>query len=316
MGTVHKSVMLKEVIGGLNLKSGDVIVDATLGGGGHSLEILKNILPNGKLIAIDRDIEAIERFKSKIKKENLDIKDENLILINDNFSNIKNILEEIGVERVNAVLADFGLSSDQLDDNERGFSFNSEAWLDMRMDRNQELNAYQVVNEYEKNKLVEVIRNFGEEKFATKIVSKIIETREEKKIETVKELVELILEAVPERYKHQKIHPATRTLQAIRMEVNKELESIGNFLSDVAYKVLPGGRIVVISFHSGEDRLVKNIFKEMSVDCVCPPDFPVCNCGHRAILKIVTKKPIVANEEELRGNPRARSAKTRIAEKI
>lgn len=308
--------MLKEVIGGLNLKSGDVIVDATLGGGGHSLEILKNILPNGKLIAIDRDIEAIERFKSKIKKENLDIKDENLILINDNFSNIKNILEEIGVERVNAVLADFGLSSDQLDDNERGFSFNSEAWLDMRMDRNQELNAYQVVNEYEKNKLVEVIRNFGEEKFATKIVSKIIETREEKKIETVKELVELILEAVPERYKHQKIHPATRTLQAIRMEVNKELESIGNFLSDVAYKVLPGGRIVVISFHSGEDRLVKNIFKEMSVDCVCPPDFPVCNCGHRAILKIVTKKPIVANEEELRGNPRARSAKTRIAEKI
>lgn len=314
--TKHKSVMLEEAVIGLNLKDGSVVVDATLGGGGHSLEILKKIGDTGKLIAIDRDDEAIERFKNKIKKENLNIKDENLILVNNNFANIKDILAEIKIDRVDAVLADFGLSSDQLDDNERGFSFNSEAWLDMRMDKSQAKSAYEVVNDYPEKDLYRIIKEFGEEKFVRKIVKKIIDYRAKNKIERVSELVDIILEVVPEKYKHQKIHPATRTLQAIRMEVNDELASIEKFTRDVIYKISPKGRLVVISFHSGEDRLVKNIFRESAVNCECPPEFPVCRCNRRAMTKLVTKKPMIAKEGELEVNPRARSAKLRIVEKI
>lgn len=316
METVHKSVLLKEAIEGLNLKNGLVAVDATMGGAGHSLEILKSILPDGKLIAIDRDSEAIERFKNKIKEENLNIKDENLILVNDNFANIKNILEEIKVEKVDAVLADFGLSSDQLDDKERGFSFNSNSRLDMRMDKGQQLSAYEVINDYSEKDLGRIITEFGEERFARKITRKVVEVRAKNKIERVDELVGIIGEVVPEKFKHQRIHFATRTLQAIRMEVNQELESIKKFIQDVIYKISPSGRLVVISFHSGEDRLVKNIFRELAVNCECPPEFPVCSCTRRAKLKIVTKKPIMATELEIAENPRSRSAKMRIIEKI
>jgi 16S rRNA (cytosine1402-N4)-methyltransferase len=316
METVHKPVMFEEAIAGLNLKKGLVVVDATLGGGGHSLEILKNILPGGILIAIDRDAVAIERFKNKIKKENLNIKDENLILVKDNFANIKNILRENKIDRVDAVLADFGLSSDQLDDNERGFSFNSNSQLDMRMDKDQELSAYEVVNNYSEGELNKIFREFGEEKFARKIVKKIIEVRAIQKIQKMNELVDIILNSVPEKYKHQRIHPATRTLQAIRMEVNQELESIAEFVKDVLYKISTGGRLVVISFHSGEDRLVKNIFKKMAINCECPPEFPVCRCSKRSQIKFISKKPITATEIEIEKNPRARSAKLRIVEKI
>lgn len=316
METVHKSVMLEEAINGLNLKSGDVVVDATLGGGGHSFKILNKVGDAGKLIALDRDQDAINRFKEKIKKEGLDINKSNLLLVKDNFANIGEVLKENEIVKVDAVLADFGLSSDQLDDRERGFSFNSTARLDMRMDRDQKISAYEIINDYSEDELNKIIKKFGEEKFTRKIVRKIVEARKDKKIETIDELVNLILEAVPERYKHQKIHPATRTLQAIRIEVNKELESIEKFIDDVVYKISKGGRLVLISFHSGEDRLVKNIFKELSLDCECPPEFPVCRCSRRAKLKVITKKPILASEDEIRLNPRARSAKLRIAEKI
>lgn len=316
METVHKSVLPKEAIEGLNLKKGAVVVDATLGGGGHSQKILEVMGGEGILIAVDRDEEAIERFENKIKEENLNIKDENLILVKDNFANIKNILEKIKIDNVDAVLADFGLSSDQLDDKERGFSFNSEAHLDMRMDKNQELSAKEIVNDYDELRLIKILREFGEEKFTTKIVKKIIQAREIKKIETVDELVKIIGQAVPEKYKHQKIHFATRTFQAIRMEVNQELESIEKFIQDVIYRISAGGRLVVISFHSGEDRLVKNLFREMAVNCECPIEFPVCRCSRRAKIKIITKKPIVATETEVAENPRSRSAKLRIVEKI
>ena len=316
METRHKTVLLEEAVDNLNLKNGSVVVDATLGGGGHSLRILRKILPNGKLIAIDRDEAAIERFKEKIAKENLDIKKENLILVNDNFANVKNILADLDVENADAVLADFGLSSDQLDDNERGFSFNSDSRLDMRMDRNQELSAYEVVNNYSEEELRKIIREFGEEKFAGRIAKNIVEARKNKKIEKVSELVEIILASVPEKFKHQKIHPATRTMQAIRIEVNQELESIEKFVRNATEILSLGGRLAVISFHSGEDRLVKNIFRDLAIACVCPPEFPVCRCGRKAQIKIISKKPIVASEEEVKENPRARSAKMRVAEKV
>ena len=316
METVHKSVMLEEAVGGLNLKKGDTVVDATLGGGGHSLEILKKIGDSGKLIAIDRDSGATERFKSKIKNENLNIKKENLILINENFANIKNILSEIKIDRVDAMLADFGLSSDQLDDENRGFSFNSKARLDMRMNLEQDLSAFEVINEYSQEDLYKIIKKYGEEKFVGPIVKKIIAKRKENPIERADELTGLILSAVPKRFQHQKIHPATRTFQAIRMEVNRELESIEKFIREGIGRIVAGGRMAVISFHSGEDRLVKNIFRELAKDCECPPDFPVCRCSKRAEVKIITGKPILPQIGEIEENTRARSAKLRIVQKI
>lgn len=316
METVHKSVMLEEAVEGLNLKKGDTVVDATLGGGGHSLEILKKIGDTGKLIAIDRDSGATERFKSKIKNENLNIKKENLILINENFANIENILSEIKIDRVDAMLADFGLSSDQLDDENRGFSFNSKARLDMRMNLEQDLSAFEVINEYSQEDLYKIIKKYGEEKFVGSIVKKIIAKRKENPIERVDELVDLILSAVPKRFQHQKIHPATRTFQAIRMEVNRELESIEKFIREGIGRIVAGGRMAVISFHSGEDRLVKNIFRELAKNCECPPDFPVCRCSKRAEVKIITGKPILPQIGEIEENTRARSAKLRIVQKI
>lgn len=316
METVHRSVLLDEVIDGLNLKEGITAIDATLGGGGHSIEILRRILPTGKLIVIDRDNEALERFKNKIKKENLNIKEENLILVKDNFANLDKILESLDIEMVDVIMADFGLSSDQLDDRERGFSFSSKTELDMRMDKSQELTAKDVVNNYSKEELVRIIRELGEEKMAGKIVQKIVAEREKGEIKNTDELLEIISQAIPEKYKHKKIHWATKTFQAIRMEVNQELESIKEFTHAAIDKLNKGGRLAVISFHSGEDRIVKNIFKEAQVNCICPIEFPVCRCTKRATIKIITKKPIIASVEELKENPRARSAKLRIAEKI
>lgn len=321
--TIHKSVLLNEAVEGLNLKEGMTVVDATLGGGGHSIEILKRILPTGKLIAIDRDGEALERFKNKIKKENLNIKDDNLILVRDNFANLNNILEDLKNEkaclpagRVDAIMADFGLSSDQLDDKERGFSFSSQTSLDMRMDKNQELTAKDVINKYSREDLNRIIRDLGEEKFSGRIAEKIVQAREVKEIKNTAELLDIISQAIPEKYKHKKIHWATKTFQAIRMEVNQELESIKKFAGDAIEKLNPGGRLAIISFHSGEDRLVKNIFKEAQVNCICPVEFPVCRCDVRAKIKSITKKPITASETELKENPRARSAKLRIVERI
>ncbi len=329
--TIHKSVLLEETINGLNLKEGLVVIDATLGGGGHSREVLKKIGDKGILIAFDRDIEAIKKFAEfpisnfqfPNKSEIPIFKFQNIILVNDNFSNLDNILESLNigkaclpVDKVDAIMADFGLSSDQLDDKERGFSFNSETALDMRMDKSQELTARDIVNKYSRENLNKIIRDLGEEKLAGRIAQKIVQARELGEIKNTDELVQIIAQAIPEKYKHKKIHYATKTFQAIRMEVNQELESIKKFTQTAIEKLNSGGRLAVISFHSGEDRIVKNIFKEAQVNCICPVEFPVCRCTTRARIKAITKKPITALEKELIENPRARSAKLRIVEKI
>ncbi|MFA6184044.1 MAG: 16S rRNA (cytosine(1402)-N(4))-methyltransferase RsmH [Parcubacteria group bacterium] len=314
--TIHKSVLLEEAISGLNLKEGMTVVDATLGGGGHSIEILKIILPEGRLIAIDRDAEAIKRFKNKIKELKIKIKPQNLILVQNNFSQLNQILRDNAIEKVDAILADFGLSSDQLDNKERGFSFNSKSVLDMRMDKRQEITAQDIVNRYSQESLIKIIRDLGEEKFAFRIVEKIVQARKEKEIERTDELVKIISQAIPERDKRKKIHFATKTFQAIRMEVNQELENINKFLGEAISGLIVGGRLAVISFHSGEDRLVKNIFKEARVNCICPVEFPVCRCKVRAKIKAITKKPTVASKKEIEINPRSRSAKLRIIERI
>ncbi|EKE21066.1 MAG: hypothetical protein ACD_7C00368G0002, partial [uncultured bacterium] len=242
METVHKSVLLEEAVEGLNLKNGSVVVDATLGGGGHSIEILKKILPGGKLIAIDRDAQAIEKFKSKIRALDIKIKPQDLILIQSNFSELDQILRDNMIEKVDAILADFGLSSDQLDDKARGFSFNSESALDMRMDQRQKMTAKDIINRYSQESLVKIIRNLGEEKFANRVAQKIVEAREIKEIESTAELLEIISQAIPEKYKHKKIHWATKTFQAIRMEVNQELESIKEFIQVAIEKLNSEGR--------------------------------------------------------------------------
>jgi len=309
----HKTVLLREAIEALNLKEGDVVVDATLGGGGHSLEILKKISPTGKLLSIDRDEDAIKRFRQRIVGKDFA---QNIILVKDNFSNLAEILRDKNIEKVKGILADFGLSSDQLNDKERGFSFYSKGVLDMRMDKNQKLTAKQVVNEYSEKKLADIFRKFGDEAYARNIAKKIVEEREKNEIASVEGLVEIIKTAVSEKSRRKKIHFATKVFQAIRMEVNSELLSIERFLKQAIKSLQKGGRLAVISFHSGEDRLVKNFFREKERGCDCPPEFPICQCGKKSEIKIITKKPIVPSKSEIADNIRSRSAKMRVVEKI
>jgi len=307
----HKPVLLRESIEGLNLKKGDSVVDATLGGGGHSREILKIIGKEGRLIAIDQDAAAVENFRKQLSSEV-----DNVYLVKGNFSNIKNILGGMNILAAQGILADLGYSSTQLEDESYGMSFLKDAELDMRLDKESGLTAKKIINEYSQANLERIIREYGEEKFAKNIAKKIIEQRKIKPIERTTELAEIINQAIPERYRHQKIHPATRTFQALRIEVNKELENLEKFIPAAINVLNPGGRLAIISFHSLEDRIVKNIFRENARGCICPPNFPSCLCGHQAKVKIITKKPIVPGTEEIAGNPRARSAKLRICEKI
>jgi 16S rRNA (cytosine1402-N4)-methyltransferase len=317
--TIHKSVLLEESIEALNLKEGAVVIDATLGGGGHSREILKMIGKSGKLIAIDADAGAIERFRDKLKKEYT----ENVILVHDNFRNLGSILEELAIEKVDAILADIGYSSDQLEDPKRGISFQLAGTLDMRFDQKQEMTAEKILNEYDQKDLERIIRDYGEEKFYKNIVRGIIEYRKHKKIERTNELVEIIESHVPARYRFRKDsclpagrNPATKTFQGVRIAVNCELDSLRQFISVATGALAPHGRLAVISFHSLEDRIVKEGFRENARGCICPQDFPVCLCGKLANLKILTKKPIMAGPEEVGNNPRSRSAKLRVCEKI
>ena len=310
--TIHKSVLLEETIDALNLKEGMTVIDATLGGGGHSLEIIRKIGSSGKLIAFDVDELAIEKFKLEMKKRDL----KNIILVNANFRNLTKELEELGIEKVDAILADIGYSSDQLESKERGISFQLEAPLDMRFDQKQELTAKKIVNEYSQKELERILREYGEEKFVRNIVRGILKYREKKLFENTKELAEIIEENVPGKYRHGKIHPATKTFQAIRIEVNQELESLREFVPSALGSLKPRGRLAVISFHSLEDRIVKEIFRENARGCICPKNFPICLCHEKAKVKIVTKKPIIAQEKELEDNPRARSAKLRVCELV
>lgn len=302
--SIHKSVLLKETIESLNLKNNSVVVDATFGGGGHSKEILK-IIEKGKLIGIDADEKAIE--ESDLKN------DERVILVNDNFENLENILEDLKIEKVDAILADLGWSSDQLVG--KGMSFQEDEQLDMRLSESQEISAKDIVNKYEQKELERIIRENGEEKFWKIIVKRIIEYRKEKEIEGTVELAEIVKNAIPEKFRHTKMNLATKTFQALRIEVNQELKNLEKFIPQAIERLNLGGRLAIISFHSLEDRIVKNIFRENARGCICPPDFPQCACGKKPKSAIITRKPIAPTDLEVSDNPKSRSAKLRVCEK-
>lgn len=310
MEFLHKPVMLNECIDMLNIVPNGIYVDGTLGGAGHSLEIVKR-LDTGKLIAFDQDIDAIENAKIKLKYY-----DDKVILIHDNFRNIKKSLEDIDIFHINGLLLDLGVSSYQLDSPDRGFSYRYNAPLDMRMNRDAKISAKEIVNTYSEENLKRIIRDYGEEKWASRIAQFIVEERMKNQIETTGELVQIIKAAIPKKVREEDQHPAKRTFQAIRIETNHELDVIYEVLESAVELLLPGGIISVITFHSLEDRIVKNFFRDESTGCICPPEIPICVCNHKARLKFIQKKPILPNEEELRENPRSRSAKVRGAIKL
>lgn len=310
MEFLHKPVMLNECIDMLNIVPNGIYVDGTLGGAGHSLEIVKR-LDTGKLIAFDQDIDAIENAKIKLKYY-----DDKVILIHDNFRNIKKSLEDIDIFHINGLLLDLGVSSYQLDSPDRGFSYRYNAPLDMRMNRDAKISAKEIVNTYSEENLKRIIRDYGEEKWASRIAQFIVEERIKNQIETTGELVQIIKAAIPKKAREEDQHPAKRTFQAIRIETNHELDVIYEVLESAVELLLPGGIISVITFHSLEDRIVKNFFRDESTGCICPPEIPICVCNHKARLKFIQKKPILPNEEELRENPRSRSAKVRGAIKL
>ena len=307
----HTSVLLYECIEALDIKDGLTYVDCTAGGGGHSLEIAKRLGPNSRLICFDRDKNAIAAATERLR-DYLD----RVTFINDNFSSLGRVLRDYGINNLGGVLADLGCSSHQFDVAERGFSYMQDAPLDMRMDTDSPVRAYNIVNEYSEDELRRIIFEYGEERFAPRIAAAIVRRREEKPIETTVELSDVIKSAIPVKARTDGPHPAKRTFQAIRIEVNRELDAIRPLIEAAARNLVPGGRIAIISFHSLEDRPVKQAIKELSSGCTCPRDFPVCVCGKKPILKEITKKPILPSDEELSENPRSRSAKLRVAEKI
>ncbi len=311
MNFEHVSVLLNESIEGLNISPDGIYVDCTLGGGGHSYEIAQR-LTKGTLIGIDRDIDAIEAASQRLKGF------ENIKYVHDNFSNIKNIVESLGLGQgsINGFLLDLGVSSHQLDEADRGFSYNYDAPLDMRMDVRSPLSAYVVVNQYPQDKLADVLWEYGEERWAKRIAEFIVKERKVKPVETTFELVSVIKKAVPKGARSDGPHPAKRTFQAIRIEVNNELGILEETIDTMVDLLKPKGRICVITFHSLEDRIVKNAFKSIANPCTCPRDFPICVCGKKPRVKIITGRPIVPDKTELEQNHRARSAKLRIAERL
>jgi 16S rRNA (cytosine1402-N4)-methyltransferase len=308
----HVPVLLNEPVEGLNIKPAGVYVDCTLGGGGHAYEIVRRMAESGLLIGIDQDAEAVAAAARKLENAS----SANVKIIRDNFINLETILQELDITGVDGFLADLGVSSFQLDNPERGFSYQHDAPLDMRMDKTQEFSAWDIVNNYSEQELGRVIWEYGEEKWARRIASFIVERRQRMPIETTGELVEVIKGAIPAKARRTGPHPAKRVFQALRIEVNNEMEVLRKVLHTMVKFLAPGGRVCIISFHSLEDRIVKETFREYSRGCTCPPDFPQCVCGKSAVLKILTKKPLEASKEEKYANPRARSAKLRIAEKL
>lgn len=300
----HVPVLLNEVIGGLNLRDGKTYLDLTVGGGGHSSEMLKK---NINLIAFDQDEEAIEVCKKRFAGKNVR-------LIHDNFKNALNYLDKD--QKVAGVLADLGVSSHQIDDSDRGFSFRFDGPLDMRMNRQNPLSAEDVVNNYSLENLKNIIKDYGEERFASNIARKIVAEREKQRITTTKQLEKIILSAVPRYRGNDGSSNVQRTFQAIRIEVNKELDGLKEFIKAVVDRLESGGRFAIISFHSLEDRIVKHTFKELATGCTCPPELPVCVCGKKPIVKLITNHPITASEEEINANRRSSSAKLRIIEKL
>ncbi|WP_113675247.1 16S rRNA (cytosine(1402)-N(4))-methyltransferase RsmH [Vallitalea guaymasensis] len=311
MAFQHKSVLLEECIEGLNIKPNGIYIDGTLGGAGHSYEICKKLNKDGLLIGIDQDENAIDASTKKLAEYKGIVK-----IHRANFSEFESVLNEEEIPKVDGILLDLGVSSHQLDTAERGFSYMKEAPLDMRMDTRQTTTAADIVNNYDEEELYKVIRTYGEEKWASRIVKNIAAARQEKPIETTLELVDIIRKSIPNKAMQKGGHPAKRTFQAIRIELNEELNVLKDTLNDMIDRLNDGGRLCIITFHSLEDRIVKRAFKDNFDPCTCPPDFPICVCNKKSKGKIITRKPIIATEEELSSNSRSKSAKLRIFEKV
>lgn len=306
----HVSVLLEETINSLNIKEDGIYADGTLGGGGHSFEIASRLGSKGVLIGIDRDKDALKAASQRLEKF------DNVKYVHSNFSDIKQILKDQGIPHLDGAVIDLGVSSYQLDSGERGFSYMQDAPLDMRMDQSATFSAYDVVNTYSQEELTRIFFDYGEEKFSKKVASLIVKQREQKSIETTLELVEIIKKAIPEKLRQKGSHPAKRVFQAIRIEVNSELEPLKQSITDFFECLAPGGRLAIITFHSLEDRIVKQTFKSFTVGCTCPKDFPICVCGKKPVGKLVENKPILPSKEELEYNKRSKSAKLRVCEKL
>ena len=304
----HTPVLLNETIEGLNIKEDGIYVDGTLGGAGHSIKILEKLSTNGKLIGIDRDEEALVSAKEKLKNYN------NVIYVHGNHDDIDNILQQFGIEQVDGILLDLGVSSYQIDSKDRGFSYMYDTQLDMRMDKKQKLSAKDIVNKYSEKDLADIIYEYGEERFSRQIAKNICKERQIKPIETTKQLVEIIEKSIP-KSKQKDGHPAKRTFQAIRIEVNNEIKPLYNTVKDCIECLNNKGRLCIITFHSLEDRVVKKAFIEAKGKCTCPSDLPYCVCGAKSLGEIITRKPIIASEEEQLENSRSKSAKLRIFER-
>ncbi|MBR2191095.1 MAG: 16S rRNA (cytosine(1402)-N(4))-methyltransferase RsmH [Eubacterium sp.] len=306
----HVSVLLDETIEGLNINPDGIYFDGTLGGGGHSYEILKRLTGKGILIGVDQDGDAIDAASERLKEF-----EGKFQLVRSNYSEIETILNDLKISKIDGIVLDLGVSSYQIDNLERGFSYKEDAPLDMRMDQRQLLNAADVVNGYTEEQLIAMLRDYGEERYAKSIAKAIIEGRKDRPIATTQELSDIVKNAVPKKYQIAKGHPAKKTFQAIRIEVNNELNILRQTLDKMIEHLNPGGRICVITFHSLEDRIVKLNFRNNENPCTCPPDFPVCVCGKKSKGKVITRKPIVPSDEEVENNKRSKSSKLRIFER-
>ncbi|WNC12830.1 16S rRNA (cytosine(1402)-N(4))-methyltransferase RsmH [Brevibacillus brevis] len=307
----HVTVLRDEAVDGLNIRPGGIYVDCTLGGAGHSSLIASRLTEGGRLIAIDQDDWALDNARERLSSVM-----DRVTLVKSNFRHIKDIVSDLGLDGVDGVLFDLGVSSPQLDEGERGFSYNADAPLDMRMDQQAPLTAYDIVNEWGEEEIAKIIWEYGEEKFSRRIARQIVQYRAKQPVKTTGELVELIKEGIPAAARRTGPHPAKRTFQAIRIAVNDELNAFKEAVIDAIDVLRPGGRVSVITFHSLEDRICKQVFQDKSKGCTCPPSFPICACGNTATVKVITRKPVLPSEEELEANPRARSAKLRVAEKL
>ena len=305
----HKSVLLNETIDGLNIKPDGIYVDGTLGGGGHAYEVCRRLGEKGSIVGIDQDAAAIEAASARLKDFG-----EKVTIVRSNYCDMKSKLHELGIDKVDGIVLDLGVSAYQLDTAERGFSYREDAPLDMRMDTRQKMTARDIVNDYTEADLYRVIRDYGEDKFAKNIAKHIVQARAVKPVETTAELSEIIRASIPMKFQKKSGHPAKRTFQAIRIELNRELDVLRDSLDDMIDLLNPGGRLCIITFHSLEDRIVKSAFRKNENPCTCPPDFPVCVCGKKSKGSIITKKPILPSEEELEYNSRSKSAKLRIFE--
>lgn len=303
----HTSVLLQETIENLDIKPEGIYVDGTLGGGGHASQIAARLTGAGRLIGIDQDADAIAAAGKRLEPYK-----ERVTLIRDNYCNMREALQQIGIDRVDGIILDLGVSSFQLDNVERGFSYKYDTMLDMRMDTRQSLSAKEIVNDYSEADLYRIIRDYGEEQFAKNIAKHIAAARKDKPVETTGQLCDIIKAAIPAKMRVVGGHPAKRTFQAIRIECNRELEVLKDSLDQLIEMLYPGGRICIITFHSLEDRIVKSAFRKNENPCTCPPDFPVCVCGQVSKGKVVTRKPILPSEEEMTANKRAKSAKLRV----